>query len=321
MDLSNFTKARKALLPYVKKTPLIRSHALEELLGNRARVFLKCENVQATNSFKPRGAFTVLLRLSAEEKKRGVITRSAGNFAQGLALAGKTLDIKTTIVMPPNVPLVKKNQTASYGAKIILFGENQQEEQAKALEIAKQESLIVLSPYDHPDVIAGQGTISLEVYENLPTITHFFCPVGGGGLMAGCASCFKNLNPKIHVIAVEPTAANDYFLSRQAGQRVRNKEVNTIADGLRAPQVGDHPWPLLQKNVDEAVCVSEEEIKRTMRFIYEKHGLILEPSGAVSVAGLIFHRTPLHGDVVCVLSGANVDKERFYEWVEQVDPL
>lgn len=318
MQLSNFEDARKMIAPYIKKTPLIRSHALEEVLGNKARVFLKCENVQVTNSFKPRGAFTVLLRLSAEEKKKGVVTRSAGNFAQGVALAGKTLGVHTTIIMPLSVPLVKKDQTASYGAKIILHGKNQLEEQQKVLEIAKEEGSIILSPYDHLDVIAGGGTISLEIYEDLPTIAYYFCPVGGGGIMAGCATCFKNVNPKIKTIAVEPLGANDYFLSRQSGQRVRNVEVHTIADGLRAPQVGDLPWPLLQKNVDEVLCVTDEEIKRAMRLLYDKHGLIIEPSGAASVAGLLLGKIPVKGDVVCVLSGANVDKERFYEWIESV---
>lgn len=321
MQLSNFEEARKIISPYIKKTPLIRSHALESAIGNKARVFLKCENVQVTNSFKPRGAFTVLLRLSPEEKQKGVVTRSAGNFAQGVALAGKTLGVHTTIIMPPSVPLVKKNQTASYGAKIILHGKNQIEEQQKVLEIAKEEGRIILSPYDHLDVIAGGGTISLEIYKDLPTIAYYFCPVGGGGIMAGCSTCFKNLNPKINTIAVEPLGANDYYLSKQSGQRVRNAEVSTIADGLRAPQVGDLPWPLLQKNVDEAICVGDEEIKRTMRFLYEKHGLMIEPSGAVSVAGLLFGKISVQGDVACVLSGANVDKERFYEWIESAEPI
>jgi len=319
MDLKTIQTAQKAIAPYIKKTPLIRCNALEEHLRSKGRIFLKCENLQMTNSFKPRGAFNALLNLPEEQRKRGVVTRSAGNFAQGLAMAAQTLGIRAVIVMPLSVPLVKKEKTARFGAEIILHGKNQLEEQAKAKEIADKENLVLLSPYDHADVIAGQGSIALEILEDLPEIAHFFCPIGGGGLAAGTAVAFKALKPAIRIYGIEPAGAGDYFLSRKAGKRIPLEKVDTIADGLRAPQVGVLNWPLLEKNVDEALTVTDEEIMRAMRFLYEKAGMMLEPSGAASVAGLMFHpEQKITGDAVCVLSGSNVDRDKFYPWIENV---
>ena len=319
MDLKTIQAAQKKIAPYIKKTPLIRCYALEEHLHAKGRIFFKCENLQMTNSFKPRGAFNALLNLSEDQRKRGVVTRSAGNFAQGLALAAQTLGIRAVIVMPLTVPLVKKEKTARYGAEIILHGKDQLEEQAKAQEIAEKENLVLLSPYDHADVIAGQGSIALEIFSDLPKIAHFFCPIGGGGLSAGTSTALKALNPSIQTYGIEPEGANDYFLSRKAGKRTPLEKVDTIADGLRAPQVGVLNWPLLEKNIDFALTVSDEEIKRAMRFLHEKVGMMIEPSGATSVAGLMFHpELNISKDAVCVLSGSNVDRNNFYLWTESV---
>jgi len=316
MDLERIKAAARALVPYVKNTPLIRCLLLEQLVGS-GPFYLKCENLQWTSSFKVRGAFNALLNLSDEEKKRGVITRSAGNFAQALARAAQELGIKATIIMPLNVPKVKKESTAQYGAKVILHGQTQQEEHDKVTEIASKEKLVVLSPYDYDDVIAGQGTIALEIYEKLPSIKNFVCHIGGGGLLSGASVAFKALNPKIKIIGVEPEGAKDYFLSRQQGKRVRIEKPDTIADGLRAPQVGDRNWPLLQKYVDEVVTVPDAAIIKAMRFLYEKAGIIVEPSGAASLAALLSDSPlKLQGDTALILSGANVDREKFYQWVE-----
>jgi threonine dehydratase len=318
MDLARIQTVRRHVAPYVKNTPLIRCLQLEQLLKTSSRLFLKCENLQWTSSFKVRGAFNALISLSDEEKKRGVITRSAGNFAQAVARAGQQLGIKATIIMPLNVPKIKKESTAQYGAKVVLHGNTQQEEQDKVAEIADKEKLVVLSPYDYLEVIEGQGTLALEVYDKLPTIQNFICQIGGGGLISGTAVAFKELNPKIKVIGVEPTGANDYFLSRQAGKRVRIEKADTIADGLKAPQVGDLNWPLMQKYVDETLAVSDEAIIRAMRFLYEEAGIIVEPSGATGLALLFSDASPkIQGDTVFVLSGANVDRDKFYQWVEK----
>lgn len=310
--------AEKNIRPYLPKTPLIRCYALEHDLGLKTRIFLKCENLQWTNTFKPRGAFNALLQLSRTEKKQGVIARSSGNFAQGLSYAGSILNIPITIVMPATASQLKKENTAKYGARI-LFSEkgHHADEQKKVVEIAQKEDLAVLSPFDHLHVIAGAGTIALEIWESLPTITQFFCQVGGGGLMAGTATTFKSLNPLIETIGIEPEGANDFFLSRREGHRVRNDHSKTIADGLRAPQVGELNWPLLHNYVDKAATITDDQIKGALRYLYEKAGLCLEPSGAVSFAAMLYHPELLKqsGDAVCVLSGGNIDKQAFFDLI------
>lgn len=313
IDLTTIQKARKQISSYVKKTPLIRCYALEEWLHTSARIFLKCDHLQPMNSFKVRGAFNVLLHLSPEEKKRGVVTRSSGNFASALAYACHQLHIPATIVMPTKVPKAKLDLVAAF-SPTILFAPSRIEEEKKVTEMAEKEGLVPLSPYNHLDVIAGQGTAALEIFEDLPSIHTFFCPLGGGGLMSGTAVAFKGLNPKIQTIAVEPAGANDYFLSRQTGKKVRLDKVNTIADGLVAPTVGEINYPILNRAVDQVITVSDEAIVNAMRLLYEKLGMIVEPSGAASVAGLMA-QNHLQGDIVCFISGGNVQRDQFYRWV------
>lgn len=310
IDLKLIQEAKTRIAPYIKRTPLIRCFELEA----SSRVFLKCDHLQPTNSFKVRGAFNVLLKLSPEEKKRGVVTRSAGNFASALAYACHLLHIPATIVMPEKVPKAKLDLVKAY-SPAIHFAASRAEEEMKVAELAQKTGAIPLSPYNHLDVIAGQGTAALEIFEDLRSIQTFFCPLGGGGLMAGTAIAFKKLNPAIHTIAVEPTGANDYFLSRQSKQKVRLGHVNTIADGLVAPTVGELNYPLLNQTVDHVMTVSDQAMIKAMRFLYEKAGLIIEPSGAASVAALM-DQSSLQGDTVCFLSGGNVDQSLFYQWIE-----
>lgn len=314
IDLASIQKAQKRIAAYVKKTPLIRCHALEEWLHTSARIFLKCDHLQLMNSFKVRGAFNVLLHLSPEEKRRGVVTRSAGNFASALAYACHLLHIPVTLVMPEKVPKAKLDLVTAF-SPTILFASSRMEEEKKAEEIAHETNATLLSPYNHLDVIAGQGTAALEIFEALPSIQTFFCPLGGGGLMSGTAIAFKGLNPKIQTIAVEPLGANDYFLSREAGRKIRLDQVHTIADGLVAPTVGEINYPLLNQTVDQVTTVSDEAMIQAMRFLYEKVGLRVEPSGAASVAALMA-QAKLEGDVVCFISGGNVEQDRFYQWIE-----
>lgn len=267
------------------------------------------------NSFKVRGAFNVLLHLSPEEKKRGVVTRSAGNFASALAYACHLLHIPATIVMPETVPQAKLNLVAAFSPRI-LFAPSRAEEEKKVEEIARESNLIPLSPYNHLDVIAGQGTAALEIFEELPSIQTFVCPLGGGGLMSGTALAFKGINSKIKTIAIEPEGANDYFLSRKEERKIRLDKVNTIADGLVAPTVGEINYPLLNEAVDQVATVSDEAIIKAMRFLYEKVGMIVEPSGAASVAAMMAHRSLVSGDTVCFISGGNVQRDQFYRWIE-----
>lgn len=313
LPFDEILSAQEKILPHISKTELIRCHPLEKEFKLKGRLFLKCENLQKTGSFKSRGAFNAMLNLSKEEKKRGVITRSSGNFAQALAYAGSTLHIPTTIVMPSNAPQIKKDETAKYGAQVLFSDGDHAEQQAIAFEIAKKAKLALLSPFDHLHTIAGAGTIALEIWEALPTIAQYFCPIGGGGLIAGTATAFKALNSAIEVFGIEPIGANDYFLSREAGARCRLDKVETIADGLRAPQVGELTWPLLQRNVDRVKLVSDKEIIQAMRYLYDNMGIVAEPSGAASFAALLNHPEYLKPktDAVCVISGGNVDKVAF----------
>jgi len=317
MEFADIQKAQEKIAPYIRKTPLIRAFALEECLKSKGQIYLKCENLQATSSFKARGAFNALLNLSSEGKKRGVVTRSSGNFAQALAYASSILHIPATIVMPENAPQVKKEKTAQYKPTLLFAGPTQKEEQAEVEKLASSQGLTPLSPHNHYDVIAGQGTIALEILETLPTITQYFCPIGGGGIMAGTATAFKAINPSVHIVGIEPEGANDYYLSRQAGKPIALDKIDTIADGLRAPHVGSLNWPVLQQLVDEAATVSDEQIKAALRMLYDAMGLIVEPSGAASVAGLLFKPDlrKQEGDIVCVLTGANVDLDLYYSWI------
>jgi len=319
LNLEDLRNSEKQIRFYLPKTPLIRCYPLEKQLNYQGRIFLKCENLQWTGSFKTRGAFNALLHLSEEEKKRGVISRSSGNFSQALAYAGSILHVPTVIIMPINAPEIKKENTIRYGARVVLTEPNYIKQQEEVLKIARSEKFTLLSPFNHLHMIEGASTISLEILEELPSIAQYFCQIGGGGLMAGTASAFKATNPTIEVIGVEPQGANDYFLSRQAGKLVRLETTDTIADGLRAPQVGDLPWPLLQKNVDKTTTVTDEEIKQAMRFLFEKMGMIIEPSGATSFAVLLFHPEWLKpkSDIACILSGGNVDRILFFKWIEE----
>jgi len=313
MNLSDIQEAREQIRPFIQETPLVHV----PLTQKGARFFLKCEHLQVTNSFKPRGAFYTLLNLSLKEKERGVVTRSAGNFAKALAYAGQRLKIPVTIVMPVHAPEVKKAGVKQFGAKLIVHGTKHAESQAKVHEIAKEENLVVLSPYDHRDVIIGQGTLGLEIKEQLPSIRHYIAPIGGGGLMGGSAFALKALDPKIEVIGVEPKGAGDYFLSCQERKQVTLESTHSIADGLLAPTVGHLNWPLLQAHVDRPLLVSDEQIIEAMQFLYTKLGMIVEPSGAASVAAFLSHpELALQGDTVAVISGGNVDLEKFYNWVK-----
>ncbi len=310
IGLHQIHEARKRIAPFVKKTPLIRCYALEEYLDASLRIFLKCDHLQLMNSFKVRGAFNVLLQLSAEEKRRGVVTRSSGNFASALSFACRLLDVPVTIVMPEGVPKAKLDLVKTF-SPTILFASSRIEEEKLVEKISEEKSLIALSPYNHLDVIAGQGTAALEIFEELPSINTFFCPLGGGGLLSGTAIAFKGLNPKIQTVAVEPSGANDYFLSRSEGHKVRLNQVKTIADGLVAPTVGDINYPLLNQTVDHVMTVTDEAIIKAMRFLYEKVGLIVEPSGAASIAALMA-RQGLQGDTVCFISGGNIQRDQFF---------
>lgn len=304
VTLDDILAARERIKPYIKRT------ALKEISPN---VFLKAEHEQVTKSFKPRGACNAMLCLSDEEKERGVVSRSSGNFAQGLSYIGNALGVNVTIVMPEHAPKVKVNATKGYGARVILKGHQHQEAQAKVDQLALEEGLVKMHPYNHPNVIAGQGTAILEVAEDLDRVDYFFCQVSGGGLMAGCATAIKGLYPNAVVVGVEPELANDYYTYRKTGEFVHNEFKLSIADGLLVPCVGDSCKPLLDAYVDDVVSLSEEEIASATRTLH-KIGELVEPSGAVAYGGYLSYLkdVDLEGKVVvCMASGGNYDPESF----------
>ncbi|NGX57440.1 MAG: L-threonine ammonia-lyase [Chlamydiae bacterium] len=297
----------------IQRTPLLHSDPLDSRLGKGHKIYLKCENFQITRSYKPRGALNALLK----KPKVPVVTRSSGNFAQAVSWAGAQLDIPVTIVMPENVSSIKMEGTRKWGAEVVIAGTTYQEQYDKVDELLRQRGEgHSISAFNDLDVIEGQGTVALEVVEQMPAFRHFFAPVGGGGLMSGCATYLKETDPNYEVIGVEPEGAADFFQSRQQGKICRVENADTIADGLRSPSVGEINWPILNRYVDESMVVPDQAIIESMRYLFEEVGLVIEPSGATSLAALVAHpEWEPKGDMVFVLSGGNVDMKKFMVWM------
>jgi threo-3-hydroxy-L-aspartate ammonia-lyase len=290
-----------------RRTPVMTSHTLDEIAG--AKVFLKCENFQRVGAFKFRGAYNALSMLDAEARKRGVLTFSSGNHAQAIALAGRLLGVSTTIIMPNNAPAAKLAATRGYGAEVILFDPDERKREELAAEIFEQRGgLTIIPPYDHPDVVAGQGTAALELFEEVGDLDAIFAPCGGGGLLSGTALAAKGTSKSCRVIGVEPELADDATRSFRTGVLAQTHNPPTIADGLRTPSLGKVTFPLVLENVDEMFTVSEKEIVDAMRFLWTRMKLVVEPSGAVAVAAV------MRGDagasarsIGVIISGGNVD--------------
>lgn len=296
----------------VKKTPLLKQDQLSFRFKNN--IFLKREDLQTVHSFKIRGAFNKLSKLSTASLKRGVIAASAGNHAQGVALGAKKLKIRSLIVMPETTPLIKINAVRSYGAEVVLHGESYSEAYQYAKKIEKKEKLCFIHPYDDPDVIAGQGTIAKEILENFnQPIYAIFCCVGGGGLLAGISSYVKAINPKIKVIGVEALGAEAMTKSLKSKRRVTLRQVALFADGAAVKQVGEHTYDLCKQYVDEMVVVDNDAICAAIKDVYEDSRTILEPAGALSVAGIksyVEKNNISHKNIIGIASGANINFDR-----------
>jgi len=287
------------------RTPVLNSAAIDERVG--ARVFFKCENLQNMGAFKFRGAYNALSQLTPEQAKRGVLAFSSGNHAQAVALAGKMLGIRTVIVMPEDAPKVKLDGTRSHGAEIVLYRKDQSREEL-ARQIAKERNLAVIPPYNHPHVIAGQGTTAKELIEETGALDALLVPCGGAGLLSGCAIAAKALAPACRVIGVEPEAGNDVTLSFQRKRIVEIPLPNTIADGARTQAPGDITFPLVLRYVDGMATVSDDELLRAMFFLWEKLHVIVEPTGSLAACALLERKVSFPGAKVgVVLSGGNVD--------------
>ena len=287
-------------------TPTLSSRTLNGRLNCHA--WFKCENFQRTGAFKFRGGFNALVQLSDEQKRRGVITYSSGNHAQAIALAGKLLNISTTIVMPEDAPTVKLEATKGYGAEIVLYDRSEVSREALGRKLAEERGLTLIPPYDHPHVIAGQGTAALELLEAVGDLDVLVTPCGGGGLLSGCATVAKAINPDCKVIGVEPEAGDDATRSFKSGELQTVENPDTIADGARTPFLGQYTFPIVMARVDDMVTVSDDALVRSMRYIWSRMKLVVEPTGVLGLAAIQEGIIDVEAKRVgIVISGGNVD--------------
>jgi threonine ammonia-lyase len=302
--LYDFIEARERLNTVITKTKLIHSSIFSNETGNE--VYIKPENLQRTGAFKIRGAYNKIAKLTEEEKKRGVIAASAGNHAQGVALAAQKLGIKAVIVMPKHTPLIKVEATRRYGAEVILTGEVYDEAYEYAKKLQEKEGYTFVHPFNDEDVIEGQGTIALEVLEELPDADIILVPIGGGGLISGIASAAKLKNPLIKIIGVEPEGAASALEARKSHHVVELDEANTIADGTAVKKIGDITFDYIEKYVDDIVTVSDYELMAAFLVLVEKHKIVAENSGILAVAGL--KKLNVTGKkIISIISGGNID--------------
>ena len=303
-SLNKFEAASEIVKEVTNPTKLVYSDYLSQQTGGK--VYLKPENMQQTGAYKLRGAYYKISMLTQEERERGLITASAGNHAQGVAYAAQKFGCKATIVMPTVTPLIKVNRSKNYGADVILHGDVYDDAYRKAMELAEEYGYTFIHPFDDIDVATGQGTITMEIIQELPTVDYILAPIGGGGLIAGVAALAKMLNPKIKVIGVEPIEAASMSASLEAGEVVEIESANTIADGTAVKTVGKNIFPYVQKYVDQVLLVEDNELIGAFLDMVENHKMVVENSGLLTVAAL--KQLDLEGKkVVSILSGGNMD--------------
>ncbi|MDR2042929.1 MAG: threonine ammonia-lyase [Clostridium sp.] len=304
LTLEKFEEASEAVKKVTLETKLIYSDSFSRQTGNR--VYLKPENMQFTGAYKLRGAYYKISTLAPEERQKGLITASAGNHAQGVAYAASAYGVKAVIVMPTTTPLIKVNHTKSYGAEVVLYGDLYDEACEKAYELAEKHGYTFIHPFDDLTVATGQGTIAMEIFQELPLVEYILVPVGGGGLATGVAVLSKLLNPKIHVIGVEPAGANCMQESLNAGEVVTLPSVNTIADGTAVKTPGSLLFPYIRSHLDDLLTVEDEELVVAFLDMVENHKMVVENSGLLTVAALK-HLGCKGKKVVSILSGGNMD--------------
>jgi threonine dehydratase len=291
----------------VRRTPVLTSRQVDQRTA--AQVFFKCENLQRIGAFKFRGALNALGQFNAEQRSRGVLAYSSGNHAQAIALAGQLLGIPAVIVMPSDAPQVKLEATRGYGAEVVIYDKETTVREELAASIARERGLTVIPPYDHAAVVAGQGTAAKELIDEVGQLDYLFVPVGGGGLISGCALAANALSPGCKVIGVEPLAGDDATRSFKSKTLQRCHNPDTVADGARTPYLGEITFPLVLRYVSDMVTVSDEELLRTMFFLWERMKTVIEPTGALGAAGLFENRVAVPGGarVGVIVSGGNVD--------------
>jgi threonine dehydratase len=302
-------RAAERIKGIAQRTPVMTSHAFNEKSGVDA-VF-KCENFQKGGAFKIRGAANFLYSIPKADLPRGVVAYSSGNHAQAVAIAAKSVGAPATLVMPEDAPRSKVEATRAQGPRIITYNRFKDDRGAIGAKISADTGAMLVPPYDHPWTLAGAGTTALELLDQAPDLDALIVCIGGGGLISGCAVAAKHIKPSIRIFGVEPAAANDTYLSFVSGKRVEIGAPDTIADGLRSPSPGELTFPIIQKHVEQIVLVSEDEIRATVKFLLLRMKILVEPSGAVSAAAVLFGKLPTGlGRVGIVLSGGNVDFEQ-----------
>ena len=305
VSFEDIAAAHERLRPHARRTPVLTSSTIDALTG--ARVFFKCENLQRMGAFKFRGAFNALAQLGPEEKARGVLAFSSGNHAQAVALAGKLLGVKATIVMPQDAPRVKLEATRGYGGEVITYAKGEDRE-ALARKISQERGLTLIPPFDHPHIVAGQGTAAKELIEDAGPLDLLLVPCGGGGLLSGCAVAARRLIPDCRVIGVEPAAGDDGTQSFRSKSLVTIPVPDTIADGARTTSLGKITFPLILNHVAAMATVTDEELLRAMFFLWERMKIVVEPTGALAFAALFTRKVAAERlRVGVVLSGGNVD--------------
>jgi threonine dehydratase len=317
MDLAihadDVRRAAERIRPLAQKTPVLTSAGFDREAATR--VFFKCENLQRGGAFKIRGASNLILSLPKTALARGVVAYSSGNHAQATAIAAKHVGAQATIVMPEDAPRSKMEATRARGAKIVTYNRFTESREALAAGILKETGATLVPPFDHPMIMAGQGTAALELLEETGPLDALITPVGGGGLLSGCATIAKAIHPSIRVFGAEPEGANDTFLSLKAGERVSIPHPDTIADGLRSPKPGELTFPVLQRLVERVLLVSDAEMREAVKFMLLRLKILVEPSGASSVAAVLFRKLPPEiRSVGVVISGGNVDFEELTKY-------
>lgn len=318
VSFDDITLASETLLGIAHRTPVLTSSTVDRLTGGQ--IFLKCENFQRTGAFKFRGAYNALSRLDFDQKKRGILTFSSGNHAQAIALSGSILGIPTTVIMPDDAPEIKLQATKKYGAEVVEYNRNEITREKLAEQLSIERGISIIPPYDHKDIIAGQGTTVLELVSDYPDLDLVLTPCGGAGLLSGSAIAAKGLRPECLVMGVEPKNADDATRSFRSGQLQTVENPNTVADGARTPYLGKITFPLVMQYVDDMVTVSEQSILKAMYFLWTRMKLIVEPTGALALAALLDGSIEANNRRIgVVLSGGNVDVRQAAKWFEAME--
>jgi len=308
ISFDDVKSAATTLAGVANRTPVVTSRTFDERAG--CRVFFKCENLQRIGAFKFRGAYNALSRLSDAEKAKGVVTHSSGNHAQGIALAARLLGISATIAMPGDAPASKLAATRGYGADVVLYDRQTQDRAEVTAQLVAERGLTLVHPYDHPHIMAGQGTAALELLEEVPDLDVLVTPLGGGGLLSGCATAARTLRPGIKIYGVETESSNDWWQSFQKGERVKISPPDTIADGMRTQQPGELTFPVIRDKVNEILLVSDTQVIETLKFMLFRMKILAEPTGAVAPAALYHGVVGAPGaNMGVIISGGNIDAD------------